>query len=50
MWIFRFDQLRDQIKEKDDFKYNYDNSTSEVCVADDSRWFIDLIYPDDINN
>ena len=33
--LFRFDNLRDQIKEKDDFQYNYDNTTSEVCVADD---------------
>ena len=23
--LFRFDNLRDQIKEKDDFQYNYDN-------------------------
>ena len=28
----RYDNLRDQIKEKDDFKYKYDNSTSEVCA------------------
>ena len=26
----RFDNLRDQIKEKDDYNYQYDNSTSEV--------------------
>ena len=28
----RYDNLRDQIKEKDDYKYKYDNSTSEVCA------------------
>ena len=29
----RFDNLRDQIKEKDDYNYQFDNSTSEVCFS-----------------
>ena len=33
MIIFlRFDNLRDQIKEKEQEKYNYDNSTTEVKI------------------
>ena len=29
----RFDNLRDQIKEKDDYNYQYDNTTSEVIMC-----------------
>ena len=29
--FFRFDNLRDRLKQKEDFKYDYDNSTSKEC-------------------
>jgi len=38
----RYDNLRDQIKEKDDFKYNYDNTTTKECNAIIESWERDL--------
>ena len=31
MRTFRFDNLRDRLKQKEDFKYDYDNSTTKEC-------------------